>query len=144
MKNSNRIRLLALTLSMLCIVSSNVLAQGGKQRDRDQDRMHKQKIEPDAIKQRDRLQDRDRDDEKDFDRIRDRERDRDIDVYYERNEDSVGGKIYGSHLMNMEERNAYRQSLRDAETDEQREQLREQHRQEILERAKVRKMKVPG
>ncbi len=140
MKKSSLTSLLA--ISMLCIAGSNVLAQGSKPRDRSQDRMQSKIHKPDAVQQKDRLQDRDRDGGKDFDRIRDRERDRDVDVQFEPDEDSIGGKIYAHHLMTMEERNAYRKSLREQSSDEQRKLLREKHRQEMLERAKTRKVKL--
>lgn len=131
-----------LAISMLCIAGSNVWAQGGKPRERSQDRMQAKIVKPDAAQQNDRLQDRDRGSDKDFDRIRDRERDRDVDMQFEPDEDSVGGKIYAHQLMTMEERNAYRKSLREQSSDEQRKLLREKHRQEMLERAKNRKVKV--
>lgn len=133
-----------LAISLICVAGSNVFAQGGKPRDRTQDRIQSKTVRPNAIQQNDRLQDRDRDGDKDFDRIRDRERDRDIDMYFEHDEDSVGGKIYGHQLMTMEERNAYRKSLREEASDEQRKLLREQHRQKMLERSKNRKIKMPN
>lgn len=52
-------------------------------------------------------------------------------------------RIYGSHLMTSEERNAYQEKMRAAKTTEEREQLRTEHHKEMQARAKEKGMTLP-
>jgi len=79
---------------------------------------------------RDRLRDRDRISipEHDRDRIQDRTK-------APENAKQDGHKIYGYNLMNDEERSAYRERVKSAESKQEREQIEAQHRHEMQIRA---------
>lgn len=94
-------------------------------RDRDQDRRQDQEREPD----RDRRQDREH--EPDQDRDRDRDRDR---VHQD--------EIFGSQLMTEAERTQYREQMRTATDEQERAQIRARHREEMLQRAQERGVKL--
>lgn len=52
-------------------------------------------------------------------------------------------RIYGSQLMTQQERNAYRQKMRAAKTQEEREQIRLEHHKEMQQRAKEKGVTLP-
>lgn len=52
-------------------------------------------------------------------------------------------RIYGSQMMTEQERNTYRDSMRSAETAQQREKIRAQHHEQMKQRAKERGVTLP-
>ena len=52
-------------------------------------------------------------------------------------------RIYGSELMTDKERNAYRDRMRSAKTEQEREKIRAEHHDRMLARAKERGVKIP-
>jgi len=72
-------------------------------------------------------QDQDRDRLRDQDRLRTRDPD----------------QVYGSQLMTQEERNAYRNRMRAAKTEQEREQIRNEHHEQMKIRAKEKGVTLP-
>jgi hypothetical protein len=52
-------------------------------------------------------------------------------------------RIYGSQLMNEQERNEYRTRMRSAKTEQEREKIRQEHHVRMVERAKERGVTIP-
>jgi len=52
-------------------------------------------------------------------------------------------RIYGSQLMTEQERNAYRERMRNAHTDQERERLRREHHEQMKARAQQRGVTLP-
>jgi hypothetical protein len=52
-------------------------------------------------------------------------------------------KIYGSQMMTEEERNAYREKMRNAKTAQEQKQIRYEHHEQMKERAKERGITLP-
>ncbi len=52
-------------------------------------------------------------------------------------------KIYGSQMMERQERTEYRTKMRAAKTAEEREQIRKEHHEQMQERAKARGVTLP-
>ena len=52
-------------------------------------------------------------------------------------------QIYGSSLMTQQERNAYRERMRNAKTNEERQKIRTEHHAQMKERAKQRGVTLP-
>lgn len=71
----------------------------------------------------------------------DMDRTRDMDQM--RTMDQDREMIYGSQLMTEQERNAYRERIRMAKTNEERERIRAEHHKEMLARAKERGVTLP-
>jgi len=92
----------------------------------------------DRMKNIDREQqvDRDRDRSRDRDRVYDRDYTKDRNRLRDQSMDGKGGKIYGFGLMTQEERNVYRQRIKNAKTKKERNEIREEHRKEMRERAR--------
>ena len=89
--------------------------------------------------------------QRDIDRDRDRERagvaEHDRDRTQDRTNAPEDAKqaqqnIYGYNLMSDEERDAYRERIRNASNEQEREQLMAQHREEIQTRARNRNIKI--
>ncbi len=55
----------------------------------------------------------------------------------------AGGQIYGSQLMNQQERQRYRAEMRNAKTAEEQEQIRARHHAEMQERARKQGITLP-
>lgn len=53
-------------------------------------------------------------------------------------------RIYGSQLMTQQERNAYRDRMRSAHTEQERERIRHEHHEQMMERAKERGVTIPA
>lgn len=51
--------------------------------------------------------------------------------------------IYGSQLMNKQERDQYRQRMRDAQTAQERDRIRQEHHEQMKERAKAQGKTLP-
>jgi hypothetical protein len=81
---------------------------------------------------RDRVRQLDRDQQVDLDISRDRDRDRDQDR--DRFRDGIGGTIYGGELMTEQERNRYREQLKNAESEGQRNEIRLQNQKKMQSR----------
>ena len=92
------------------------------------DRMEHRDRDMEQIRDRDRERDQDGDDD---DRFKKQKQYREMEQ--ERNQDNTA--IYGGKLMTDQERNRYREQLRNAGSDEEREQLMMQHREMIEQRA---------
>lgn len=60
-----------------------------------------------------------------------------------RTEAQVQERIYGSDLMTEQERNSYRERMRNAGTDEERERLRAEHHEQMQKRARERGGMLP-
>jgi hypothetical protein len=84
-----------------------------------------------ADQDQDRLRDQDRLQTPDQTRDQDRLRTRDPD------------QVYGSQLMTQEERNAYRNRMRAAKTEQEREQIRNEHHEQMKIRAKEKGVTLP-
>jgi len=84
-----------------------------------------------ADQDQDRLRDQDRLQTPDQTRDQDRLRTRDPD------------QVYGSQLMTQEERNAYRERMRAAKTEQEREQIRQEHHEQMKLRAKEKGVTLP-
>ena len=52
------------------------------------------------------------------------------------------GKVYGGELMSLQERNEYREQLRQLKSEDERMQFQAQHREKIDERAEALKLQV--
>jgi hypothetical protein len=52
-------------------------------------------------------------------------------------------QVYGSQLMTQEERNAYRDRMRAAKTEQEREQIRKEHHEQMKVRAKEKGVTLP-
>ena len=53
-------------------------------------------------------------------------------------------QIYGSSLMTEQERNSYRERMRNAKTAEERERIRNEHHEQMKQRAKSRGVSLPA
>lgn len=51
--------------------------------------------------------------------------------------------IYGSQLMSQQERDQYRQRMRDAQTAQERDRIRQEHHEQMKERAKAQGKTLP-
>jgi len=83
----------------------------------------------DRTRDQDRVQTPDKDQTRDQDRLRTRDKTQD--------------QIYGSQLMTQEERNAYRNQMRNAKTAQEREQIRKEHHEQMKVRAKEKGVTLP-
>jgi hypothetical protein len=96
------------------LLLAHATAVNAADQDREQDRDRVQLQDPSAAQDRDR----------DRDRIQDRD-------------------IYGYQLMTEQERNTYRERMRNAATAEERNRIRAEHHEQMKMRAKERGMKIP-
>jgi len=83
----------------------------------------------DRTRDQDRVQTPDKDQTRDQDRLR--------------TQDKTQDQIYGSQLMTQEERNAYRNQMRNAKTAQEREQIRKEHHEQMKVRAKEKGVTLP-
>jgi hypothetical protein len=108
--------------------------------DRDQDRL----ADRDRVLDRDqdRALDRDRDRDRDQDRDQDRDRDRDQ-LHVQDREQLRDRDIYASELMSAEERNEYRNRLRQIATEQEWVRFRAEHQARMVARARERGVALP-
>jgi len=75
---------------------------------------------------------------------KDQDRTRDQDRLQTQDKDQIQDRqIYGSQLMTQEERNAYRNQMRNAKTAQEREQIRNEHHERMKVRAKEKGVTLP-
>lgn len=111
--------------------------QGQQTRPMDRDTMRERPTmhDRDMMHDRGQAQDRDRPADSPRDQQRDRARDQ---IHVPGSAPLSDRDIYGHELMTAEERERYREEIRNAETAEEREQLRLKHQAEIRARAEAR------
>ena len=126
------------TATALALLASSAFAQhrqqqhGARPQDRAQVERGQQDFDRDRMRQRDRT----------FDSAQDRDRDRDR-THAPDEAGNGSQKIYGSELMSVEERNQFREQLRQAESDpEAKARLMQQHREQMEIRAKEQGVKI--
>jgi hypothetical protein len=136
MNKRTLIGLVSFLLALALAASTGALAQ-----DRDRDRARDTTRDQDRIADRDRVQDRvsdrDRVQDRDQDRLQDRDRTLDRDQLHVRDQDQLRTRdIYGAELMTRQERNEYRDQIRDMQTIQEWARFKAEHQARMMARAR--------
>lgn len=135
----------ALFACTLLLAPLATMAQGQKRGGSDAQPPQRAQVERGQRDMGDRLRDRDRITEPAHDRDRDRTQDRTHapdEAKQAENQVQAQKQIYGSELMSEQERNQYRERIRNAENRQEAEQIEAQHRHEMQIRAKNKGVQI--
>lgn len=130
-------------VAVISLPVASALAQGSPKGQQGQQGQQTRPMDRDTMRDRPPMHDRDMMQDRRQAPERDRRADEAWDQQRDRARDQVHSPlrdqdIYGHELMSAEERERYRQEIRNAETAEERERLRSEHQAEIRSRAEAR------